>query len=117
MAELLEICLTLSTFMFLWWSKYASFSNPQSITQLTPLIVSDVSATFVAKMIFLVLFGPRIGSNTLRCSSGVCLPYNENTLAPQHFLALRIFAHSRLAASTSSWAVKNTKMSPLAKLL
>lgn len=49
------------------------FQSPVSITYLMPLIVIDVSAIFVAKMIFLDLGGQ--GAKAFTCSSGASPAY------------------------------------------
>lgn len=49
-----------------WYS--FSFANPESITYLTPGIVTDVSATFVERMILRVLGG--VMAKAFACSLG-----------------------------------------------
>ena len=58
-AELWLTSLTSKVVIFLAGSKDGSFTMPESTTILIPSIVSDVSALFVAKTIFLFPLGVR----------------------------------------------------------
>ena len=59
---------------------YFYLTYPQSITNPIPLIVTDVSATFVEKTTFLTSSGG--GSNTIYCSSVIYAPYNGRIIIP-----------------------------------